>query len=217
MTDLAAKIRKSQRRLACWLGAGAEAQSVVEFAVALPFLVLMCLGTFAVGMIIDRHLTVGQLVRNGGNMFARGVSFVSDQNKQFLVDAASGMGMTLNGGNAVVYLSLLDRVPPTVICGSGTCTNAGMIVISQRFTVGNTSLAPSKFGMPANLDSQGNHLNAYGDSDARATNVPASLSSVSTGLKPNEIVYVVETFHTPSTISFPGIFAPQIMYSRAFF
>ena len=217
MMEIAAEIRQARRRLARWLGAGAEAQSVVEFAVALPFLIMMCLGTFAVGMIIDRHLTVGQLVRNGGNMFARGVSFVSDQNKQFLVDAASGMGMTLNGGNAVVYLSLLERVPATVRCGAGTCANAGLIVISQRFAVGNESLAASKFGSPANIDSQGNHLDAFGDTDARAANVPASLNSGAAGLRANEIVYVVETFHTPATLSFPGIFSPQILYSRAFF
>jgi hypothetical protein len=221
MTDIAERIRASQRRLARrlarWLTAGGEAQSIVEFAVALPFLVLMCMGTFAVGMIIDRHLTVGQVVRNGGNMFARGVSFVSDQNKQFLVDAATGMGMTLNGGTAVIYLSLLERVPLTAKCGSGICANAGMIVISQRFSVGNESLAASKFGMPANLDAEGNHLNAFGDTDARAGNIPASLGNTATGLQANEIVYVVETLHTPTTLTFPGIFSPQMMYSRAFF
>jgi hypothetical protein len=160
---------------------------------------------------------VGQLVRNGGNMFARGVSFVSNQNKQFLVDAATGMGMTLNGGTAVVYLSLLERVPLTAKCGGGTCANAGLVVIAQRFSVGNTSLAPSKFGMPSSLDSEGNHLDPFGNADARASNVPASLNNASSGLQPNEIVYVVEAFHTPSTIAFPGIFAPEIMYSRAFF
>jgi hypothetical protein len=204
-------------RLARWLAGGSAAQSVVEFAVALPFLVLMGIGTFAVGIIIDRHLTVGQLVRNGGNMFARGVSFVSNQNKQFLVDAADGMGMTLTGGNAVVYLSLLQRVPATAKCGGGACANAGMIVVAQRYTVGNVSLAPSKFGMPSQLDSEGNHLDPFGSTDARAANVPPSLNNASSGLQPNEIVYVVESFHTPSTITFPGIFAPQMMYSRAFF
>jgi len=217
MIDVTGRMRGAQRRLGRWLAAGSAAQSVVEFAVALPFLVLMGIGTFAVGIIIDRHLTVGQLVRNGGNMFARGVSFVSDQNKQFLVDAADGMGMTLTGGNAVVYLSLLQRVPPTALCGGGTCANAGMIVIAQRFSVGNITLAASKFGMPANLDSEGNHLDSFGDTDARAANVPASLSNVASGLQPNEIVYIVESFHTPSTITFPGIFSPDMMYSRAFF
>jgi hypothetical protein len=217
MIGLVYRFRDAQRRLGRWLAAGSAGQSVVEFAVALPFLVLMGIGTFAVGIIIDRHLTVGQLVRNGGNMFARGVSFVSDQNKQFLVDAADGMGMTLNGGNAVVYLSLLQRVPSSAQCGGGTCTNAGLIVIAQRFSVGNTSLAASKFGMPSQLDAEGNHLDPFGTSEARATNVPASLNSASSGLQPNEIVYVVESFHTPSTIAFPGIFSPQMMYSRAFF
>jgi hypothetical protein len=210
-------VRSLFGRLERWLCAGAAAQSVVEFAVALPFLVLMGVGTFAVGIVIDRHLTVGQLVRNGGNMFARGVSFVSNQNKQFLIDAADGMGMTLTGGNAVVYLSLLQRVPSTAQCGSGACANAGMVVIAQRFSVGNRTLAASKFGMPVNLDTEGNHLDSFDDTDARATNVPAALNNVSSGLKPNEIVYVVESFHTPSTITFPGIFAPQMMYSRAFF
>jgi TadE-like protein len=217
MIDMAAGIRSAQRRLGRWLTHGSAGQSVVEFAVALPFLVFMGVGTFAVGIIIDRHLTVGQLVRNGGNMFARGVSFASNQNKQFLVDAADGMGMTLNGGNAVVYLTLLERVPATAQCGGGTCANAGRIVIAQRFSVGNSTLAPSKFGMPTQLDSEGNHLDAFGDTDARATNVPASLNSVSGGLQPNEIVYVVESFHKPSTITFPGLFSPQMMYSRAFF
>jgi hypothetical protein len=193
------------------------AQSVVEFAIALPFLVLMCLGTFAVGMIIDRHLTLGQLVRNGGNMFARGVSFVSNQNKQFLIDAATGMGMTLTGGSAVVYLTLLQRVPATAVCGSGPCANAGQVVIAQRFTVGNTAMKPSELGMPVNLDAEGNHLDFFDDPDARAGNVPSSLSNPGTGLQPNEIVYVVEAFHAPSTLSFPGIFAPEVMYSRAFF
>jgi hypothetical protein len=157
------------------------------------------------------------LVRNGGNMFARGVSFVSNQNKQFLIDAADGMGMTLTGGDAVVYLSLLQRIPPTAQCGTGACANAGMVVIAQRFSVGNQTLSASKFGMPANLDSEGNHLDSFDDTDARATNVPAALNNITSGLKPNEIVYVVESFHTPSTLSFPGIFSPQMMYSRAFF
>jgi hypothetical protein len=150
-------------------------------------------------------------------MFARGVSFVSDQNKQFLVDAADGMGMTLTGGNAVVYLTLLQRVPPTALCGGGPCANAGRIAIAQRFSVGNATLSASRLGMPANLDSEGNHVDSFDDTDARATNVPASLDNAASGLQPNEMVYVVESFHTPSTITFPGIFSPDMMYSRAFF
>jgi hypothetical protein len=213
--NMSANLRAAVARVARRVSSDRRGQSVVEFAVALPFLVLMAVGTFAVGMLIDRHLTLGQLVRNAGNMFARGISFTSDQNKQFLVDAATGMGMTLNGGNAVVYLSLLQKIPATANCGggAGSCANAGEIVIAQRFTVGNTSIEDSRFGMPANIQSDGNHQDFFDDPDAVAA-VPASLSGA---MADNEILYAVEAFHEPATLAFQGIFAPELMYSRAFF
>jgi Flp pilus assembly protein TadG len=213
--NMSANLRAAIAGLARRLSSDRRGQSVVEFAVALPFLVLMAVGTFAVGMVIDRHLTLGQLARNAGNMFARGISFTSDQNKQFLVDAATGLGMTLDGGNAVVYLSLLEKIPANADCGAGpgSCANAGEVVIAQRFTVGNTSMADSRFGMPSNIGPDGNHTDFFDDPDARAS-VPASLTSV---MADNEILYAVEAFHEPSTLAFQGIFAPSMMYSRAFF
>jgi hypothetical protein len=210
---MSANLRQAIRRLARRFSRDSRGQSVVEFAVALPFLVLMSVGTFVVGMVIDRHLTLGQLVRNGGNMFARGISFTSDQNRQFLVDAATGMGMTLNGGNAVVYLTLLQMIPETAMCGASACENAGEVVVAQRFTVGNTSIADSQFGMPENIDANGNHEDFFDDSDAVAS-LPATLSS---SMMPNEMLYAVEAYHEPSTLAFQGIFAPELMYSRAFF
>ena len=87
------------------------------------------------------------------------------------------------------------------------------VVIAQRFTVGNTSIDDSKFGMPTNLLPDGNHADFFNDPDAVAT-VPAALSSV---MAPNEILYAVEAYHRPDTLAFQGIFAPDLMYSRAFF
>jgi hypothetical protein len=213
--NMSANLRKAIVKLARRVSNDERGQSVVEFAVALPFLVLMAVGTFAVGMVIDRHLTMGQLVRNAGNMFARGISFTSDQNRQFLVSAASGMGMTLNGGQSVVYMSLLQKIPANADCGggAGSCNNAGEIVIAQRFTVGNTGIDVSKFGMPANIASDGNHVDFFDDPDAIAT-VPSALSSI---MAPNEILYAVEAYHVPATLAFQGIFAPNVMYARAFF
>jgi hypothetical protein len=213
--NMSASLRKAIAKLARRLSKDQRGQSVIEFAVSLPFLVLMAIGTFAVGMVIDRHLTMGQLVRNAGNMFARGISFNSDQNKQFLVSAATGMGMTLTGGKSVVYLSLLQMIPANADCGTGagSCTNAGEIVIAQRFTVGNTGIDDSRFGMPSNILSDGNHEDFFDDPDAVAT-VPAALSSI---MAPNEILYAVEVYHEPDTLAFQGIFAPEVMYSRAFF
>lgn len=213
--NMSGSLRKAIARLARRLSNDQRGQSVIEFAVSLPFLVLMAIGTFAVGMVIDRHLTMGQLVRNAGNMFARGISFNSDQNKQFLVAAATGMGMTLTGGKSVVYLSLLQMIPANADCGTGpgSCANAGEVVIAQRFTVGNTSIDDSRFGMPSNILADGNHADFFDDTDAVAT-VPTALSSI---MAPNEILYAVEVYHEPDTLTFQGIFAPDVMYSRAFF
>jgi hypothetical protein len=36
-------------------------------------------------------------------------------------------------------------------------------------------------------------------------------------MAPNEILYAVEVYHEPDTLAFQGIFAPEVMYSRAFF
>lgn len=215
-------------------GLGTEGQSVVEFAVALPFLVLMSVGAFAVGMILDRHLTLGQVVRNGGNMYARGIDFASDQNKNFIVDAATGLDLQLTSGHTAVWFSLLTRVPADAQCDDGAggtrdCNNNGEVVIAQRFMIGDTDgtnmhsrLAaagfPSSFvdksGNPA---SEGDQANYYDLTEARATTAPASITNASSGIQENELVYVVEVLHRPTTIHFQGVFAPEIMYSRAFF
>ena len=57
-------------------------QIIMEFAFAFPFLMVVLLGTFVVGLMLDRQLTVSQLVRNAGNMYARNFDFEPDANKQ---------------------------------------------------------------------------------------------------------------------------------------
>ncbi|MBI1353870.1 MAG: hypothetical protein GC160_05950 [Acidobacteria bacterium] len=210
-----------------------RAQSVVEFGLALPFLVLMSVGTFAVGMIIDRHLTLGQVVRNGGNMYARGVDFSSTQNKQFIIDAATGLDLQLTSGKSAVYFTLLTRVPDDAKCSSGysqrDCNNNGRIVIAQRYKIGNTTAtgmgsrlqsgqnATQFVDKSGNAASEGDHLNHFDLVEAWADNAPSALTNTTTGLQENELIYVVEIVHKPTTISFQGIFAPEYMYARAFF
>lgn len=208
-----------RRSLRAFLSDG-RGQSIIEFAVALPFLVAMAVGTFAVGIVIDRYLTLGQLVRNGGNMYARGIEFGSDQNKQFLIDAATGLDLQLAAGRTSMYLTLLTRVPQAATCNGSPCANAGMVVIAQRFSIGDFASGDpamsSRLGMPVNLDSDGNHLDFFDDSDARAT-APSALAAVATGIQDNELIYAVEAIHRPTTIAFQGIFSPDHMFSRAFF
>ena len=210
-----------------------RAQSVVEFAVALPFLVLMSIGTFAVGMIIDRHLTLGQVVRNGGNMYARGIDFSSQQNKQFIMDAGTGLDLQLTGGKSAVWFTLLTRVPANTQCGSGSgardCNNNGRVVIAQRYMIGDTTAAAMRSRLQSgqnatqfidkngNAAAEGDHLNHLDLVEAWADNAPAALTNPTTGIQDNELIYVVEVIHRPTSISFQGIFAPEYMYARAFF
>lgn len=215
-------------------GLGTKGQSVVEFAIALPFLVLMSVGAFAVGMILDRHLTLGQVVRNAGNMYARGIDFASDQNKNFIIDAGIGLDLHLTSGHTSVWFSLLTRVPADAQCDDGSggtrdCNNNGEVVIAQRYMIGDTNgpnmhsrLAaaglPSSFlDASGNVAAEGDHQNYFDLTEARATSAPSSVTNTSTGIQENELLYVVEVIHRPTTIQFQGVFAPEIMYSRAFF
>lgn len=221
--------RRTLRSIARHFSSDERAQSVIEFAISLPFLAAMSIGTFAVGMIVDRHLTLGQLVRNAGNMFARGIVFTDSfpNNQKFLVDSGSGLGMTTNGGNGVIYFSLLTRVDPDADCGSGpgSCANAGKVIVIQRYTVGNASLTgggtslTSRFdggGAPSPLDTLGNVDDFFNNTTAEVS-IPADLTTALAGLQADELIYAVEAYHIPTSIAFPGIFAPDYMYSRAFF
>ncbi len=223
------------RKLLKWkLFQDERAQSIVEFAVALPFLVLMSVGAFAVGMILDRHLTLGQVVRNGGNMYARGIDFSIEQNKHFIMDSGTGLDLRLTGGKSAVWFTLLTRVPDDARCPNGgggmrDCNNNGRVVIAQRYKIGDTSGT----GMGSRMQSsqsvsqfvdkngqaatEGDHVNHFDMAEAWADNAPGSVTNPSTGLQENELLYVVEVIHRPTSISFQGIFAPEFMYARAFF
>jgi hypothetical protein len=194
-----------------------------EFAIALPFLVAMVVGTFAIGLMFDRSLTQGQLARNGANMFARGVKFNTTANKQLLANAATGMNMQVDGtGDTVVYLTSLTRVPSNANCLVGgtsvPCANRGLVVIAQRFIVGNTSVGASTFGTidPQNIDGDGNVASYEHQSYARAT-VPTSISDTTNGLGEGEFIFAADTHHNPTLIKFPGIVAPDHMHTWAYY
>ena len=181
-------------------------QSVIEFAVAMPFMILITIGSFVVGMSMDRYITVEQLVRNAGNMFARGIDFSSPQNQQVLLRAASGLDITTTGGEGVVYLSLVLMAPP----GSGA--NENQPVIAQRFVIGNTAKGASSVGTPP-VDSDGTVPDYFNDPAAVAT-LPTAVTSA---LVPNQRVFVSEVRHDGNRFNFSPIISSGAMYSRALF
>lgn len=206
-----------------------RAQAILEFGIAAPFILMMTLGTFVIGTMLDRHLIVTQVVRNAGNMYARGVDFSSTQNKNFIVSAAAGLDLQLTSGSTAVYLSTLTRIPADAQCDSGSgprdCANNSLVVIRERYKIGDTSGSQmaSRMGSPSQfVDAsgapalEGVHLNHFDLTEAQASGAPAALTGAG-GLVENELVYVIEVIHRPVNLSFPGIFAPDLIYSSGYF
>ena len=120
---------------------GRRGQSVIEFALVLPLLVMMLTGTVTTALVFERQLTVVQLSRNAGNMFARGVDFTKTANQLVLLKAATSLSMTTGSGKGVIYFSKLIKA------GDGTA-NAGKLVIAERYVMGDTSVSESRIGTP---------------------------------------------------------------------
>ena len=122
--------------------AGASRGSaLIEFALLMPLFIMLCFGSLIAGIVIDRYNTVLQVVRNAGGMYARGVDFSIETNKQLLLLSAAGLGMTTTGGKGVIYLSTVSK-------GAAGTPNSGKLVISERFAIGSRSLASSSIGTP---------------------------------------------------------------------
>jgi len=184
--------------------------AVVEFAVTLPFLVLISVGVFAIGVILDRHQTVAQVVRHAGNMYGRGIDFTQERNKNLLLQAATGMEITTNGGRGAIYLSMVVKSPPN---GLGeNRSNANRAVVAHRVVIGKASVANSYIGMPSGVQSSGEVTDAEGENISARATLPPGLT-----LDPDERLFIAEVFHTPLDLGFTGIFAPRMLYSRAMF
>ena len=181
-------------------------QAVIEFALALPFLLIMVIGGFVVGMMFDRHLTVLQLVRNAGSMYARGIDFGNDTNKSVLLRSASGLAITPNGGDGVVYLSVVMMVPP----GGGD--NENQPVITQRIAIGSSNLKPSPLGVPP-VDPSGAVPDFLNDPAAVAT----LSADVSGKMRPNDRLFIAEAYHEPIDLNYSPIQFVDLLYSRAHF
>jgi hypothetical protein len=190
--------------------------SIVEFSIAMVFLVPLMLGMVVTGMNLTRSIEVTQVVRDAGHMYARYVDFSLTSNKNLLVRLSVGLGMTTGGGNGVIYLSKVTYIADSDCTAASIpldqCTNRNQYVIMQRQTVGNTSLSASKIGSPASLDSSGNVLDIYRDSSAQATNFGSILTLTS-----GQFAYVAEGLFRGGTNPDPSHNLLHDIYARSIF
>jgi hypothetical protein len=182
-------------------------QSMMEFALVMPILVIVALGVVDVGnALLNQHI-VTKLTREGSNLISRDTD---------LIDAATALRMMASGpvdfnnGSTVIF-SVLKR-------GATTGTpNYDRLILYQRYTMGTLaatsaiSTGGGSFGGPPNFEA----ANSDHDTRLRVTNLPSNLVAV-----PGGMLYVTEIFTRHQTLT-PltrfGINLPQRLYSIAYF
>lgn len=216
---------KQSKRGLRGLGRDAGGQSIVELALALPFMILIVIGSFAVGLLMERQLSSTQLVRHAGKMYARAVDFddINGPARSLMVEAAGEMHLSTSKGTCdadvktVIYLTQVQITPDNP---PGTFANEGQPVMIHRTLLGNACVDDSALGTlpstiwdPNDPDNPGAVSDPFNEAAAVAA-VPAALA---TGLIPGETVFVIEVIHEPTDLLFPGIVAPERMYNQGFF
>jgi hypothetical protein len=199
--------------------------TMVEFALVMPFWFTVLFGTIAMGTNLTRTIQVVQVSRDLADMYARGTDF-SAAGFQNLVTGGGGsvslvQGMDLvdtvaNGGNAVIYLSQVRHVTVGDADCKVSCNNSGKDVFLNQVVFGQKSLYSSYIGagpLASDLDSHDNTLNPTSQTGDQ-TNQKALFSSTMPGL--GATAYVVEVFVSSADVAFLG-FSGAGNYSRAVF
>jgi Flp pilus assembly protein TadG len=188
---------------------GERGQSLVEFAIVLPLLMVLGLGVVEVAYaLLDNHV-VTRLTREGSNLISRDTS---------LQDAATAMrSMSTRpidfDKDARLIFSVLKKGAT-----SGTA-NYDKVVLYQRYEFGTltgvvsvlrTRGAGAFYGAP-----EYQAINSDTDANLQITNLPANLTMVRGGLLYVTEIYTRHELLTP--LDRFGITVPDILYSVAYF
>ena len=219
--------------------------STFEFAMSLMVLVPLILGTGAIGVNLIRTMQTIQMARDAGHMYAKGVDFSQQGNKDILGALGSSLGLNTTGatGRSVVILSALTYVDANTCIAGGaatngvpnaSCDNLGKWVFAQRLVIGNSSLRTSNFGSPitngtnlqenVTLDSQGKiSVAQYATrtgaqaqfSSANGVNPYSNVNGVTSGLPSGQRLYLAEV--ASMGFGLPPFVSGAPTYSFAFF
>jgi hypothetical protein len=183
----------------------------IEFALSSLLLFPLMMGTVIIGLNLGRSIQVAQVCRDAGSMYVRGIDFSQAANKNELVRLASGMGMTASGGSGVVIFSKVQYIPASSCTGIPNC-NSNKYVVTQRLTVGSTSVTSSRLGPTGNVttDSSGNVANYMTDPNAVSTNFTSIMT-----LAANEYAFVAEASFLSLDLTAVGGSSSAGIYARS--
>jgi hypothetical protein len=185
----------------------ASGQSILEFAIAMPLILVLALGVVEVSYaLLDQHV-VTKLAREGSNLISRNTS---------LADAGGAlrsMGTRpVDFSNGSKFIFSVVRKGAT----SGT-NNYNKDILYQRYEYGTISSQSTLVTRGAGSFGSGPEYeanNADGDTSLQITNLPPNLVSA------GGMVYITEIFTTHAPIT-PfdkfGVSLPTVLYSIAYF
>jgi Flp pilus assembly protein TadG len=185
---------------------GSSGQSLVEFAMVLPLILVVAMGVIEVGYaLLDQH-GVTKLTREGSNMISRDTS-LDDAYTAMESMATRSLDFTKN---ATVIFSVI-KMGAT----QGT-SNCGKEILYQRMTKGTQPATSALSSSGGSFGAGPDYVAANSDNDTslQVTNLPANLVGA------GGMIYVTEVFAShPLITPFDrlGIALPKTLYSIAYF
>lgn len=182
-------------------------QSMIEFAVVLPLLLVVVLGLIEVSYALyDQHV-VTKLTREGSNLISRDTSL---QDATTALRSLSARPVDLSSNSKVIFSVIMN------VGATGT-SNYGRPILYQRYEYGAISgtSALSTGGGSYGPGPDYTATNPDNDTSLRVNNLPSNVTIPVGGM-----VYVTEIF-TQHTLITPfnrfGVTVPSTLYSIAYF
>lgn len=186
----------------------ARGQSIIEFAIVLPLILVLVLGVIEVSYaLLDQHVLT-KLSREGSNLISRDTSL---EDAALVMKTMSSAPVNFNNGSKVIF-SVIKRGATT---GS---SNYDRLILYQRHeygTLGAQSALQTRGGGSFGAGPDYTAANSDNNTNLQVTNVPANLVASRGGM-----IYVTEVYSRHTLIT-PfnrfGVNVPSTLYSIAYF
>ena len=183
-------------------------QSILEFALMLPLVIVLVLGVVELSWaLLDQHV-VTKLTREGSNLISRSTTL---QDAALAMSTMSTRPVDFSGSNSTLIFSVILRV------ATSGASNYNKDVLYERYQYGGlasssmlTTVGSGSFGGAPNYQA----TNPDNDTSLQITNLPTNLNVTGGMLYVTEI-YTTHTLLTPFNRF--GISVPSTLYSIAYF
>jgi hypothetical protein len=197
----------SAPRILARAGGSERGQTLLEFSLVTPLLLLLALGVIEIGWaLMDQHV-VTKMTREGSNLISRNTTLQDALNA---MRSMSSRSVDFDNGSTIIF----SVVKKGATLGT---TNYNQDVLYQRFRYGTLSnpsaiatVGGGSFGGPPEYVA----ANSDNDANLRVTNLPVAIGA------PGGMLYITEIFSRHVLIT-PfdrlGVQVPQTLYSIAYF